>query len=152
MKRAITIAHCAATLALVVIVAMTSYISPLSPDREISEGVDQGFTYKDTDIYLVGTPDVVDSPDKNGIRVGIDSFRDGLRHLHLFHVDENGKRLCMVLLSEPLKSELIAYSDKDGDGLPETKIVKNKNQIKTYELSSADWTLVEEKSVEVTTK
>jgi hypothetical protein len=145
MRRIIIIIHCGATLVLLSLVVVTSYLSPVSlswsPDQEVNEKIDKGFAYNDTSLYLVGTPDIVESPQKKGIRFGMDSSRDGLRQLHLLHVDEIGNRRSSVIQQRPSLNESLAYIDEDGDGLPETKVVSKDGQIQHFDLAPPTWTL-----------
>lgn len=152
MKITLNAALTTCIVSLLVIVAFTSYLSPLSltwsPDREISEKINKGFTYKDTMLYFVGTPDVVDSPNKNGIRIGIDSMIKDSRHFQIIHVDEHGNRKSSVIQKPSSSSETRAYIDDDGDGLPEWKVLKEGDRMQRFKLDSASWILTEDNQIE----
>ena len=142
MKKVITISHCILTVALLIVIIFTSYFSPLSEvapvRREITEKVDQDFTYKDSYIYLRGSEEK-----EKRVTLGFDSlnpeFNQGIMHF----IFEDGKIKTYTSMHLP-DDETIAYVDEDGDGLPEKKVTKKGEHMQTFELESTKWNLTKD--------
>jgi len=151
MKKIITITHVSLTFALVVVVILTSYLSPMSQvgplKRKISERMHQGFVYNDTYIYIRGN---TEDNDKNRIVIGFDTLGEELNQNAMFLLFENGDRESMLSNHFP-DEKVIAYNDEDGDGMPEKKVIKSGKHLQVFELEMTNWKLTKDNQSELST-